>query len=250
MILKRNDRLQARRRRGVRPRFNSQVYSSMKPRVKLAESTLTGGILSLAEHDGSYSISLDGKELMHSRANASELLLGSLGVARLNDETNGRILIGGLGLGFTLKGVLESVGNKTTIEVAEMIPEVIEWNRTYLKNLNGSLLEHPQVETRLEDVTQLIQEAEPHTYDAILLDVDNGPNAMVCQTNASLYSKNGIRSICRALKKNGRLIVWSAGPDHGFEKRLERAGLQVETVRAKAHAGAKSPSHFLFLGDL
>ena len=128
----------------------------MKPRVKLAESTFTGGILSLAEHDGSYSISLDGKELMHSRANASELLLGSLGVAQLNNETDARVLIGGLGLGYTLKSVLESVGDKTTIEVAEMIPEVIEWNRSYLKNLNGSLLEHPQVETRLVDVTQLI----------------------------------------------------------------------------------------------
>jgi len=222
----------------------------MKPRVKLAESTFTGGVLSLTEHDGSYSISLDGKELMHSRANASELQLGSLGVAQLNNETDARVLIGGLGLGYTLKSVLESVGDKTTIEVAEMIPEVIEWNRSYLKNLNGSLLEHPQVETRLVDVTQLIQEAEPHTYDAILLDVDNGPNAMVADSNASLYSNNGIRSICRALKKEGRLIVWSAGPDHGFEKRLERAGLQVEAVRAKAHAGAKSPSHFLFLGDL
>ena len=222
----------------------------MKPRVKLAESTFTGGILSLAEHDGSYSISLDGKELMHSRANASELLLGSLGVARLGNETNGRVLIGGLGLGFTLKGVLESVGDKTTIEVAEMIPEVIEWNRTYLKNLNGSLLDHPQVEIRAMDVTRLIQETKPNTYDAILMDVDNGPNAMVCQTNASLYSKNGIRSICRALKKGGRLVVWSAGPDQGFEKRLCHAGLQVEAVRAKAHAGAKSPSHFLYLGDL
>jgi len=222
----------------------------MKPRVKLAESTFTDGILSLTEHDGSYSISLDGKELMHSRANASELLLGSLGVAQLNNETDARVLIGGLGLGYTLKSVLESVGDKTTIEVAEMIPEVIEWNRSYLKNLNGSLLDHSQVETRLADVTQLIQEVEPHTYDAILLDVDNGPNAMVADSNASLYSNKGIRSICRALKKNGRLIVWSAGPDHGFEKRMGRAGLQVETVRAKAHAGAKSPSHFLFLGDL
>ena len=221
----------------------------MKPRVKLAESTFTGGILSLSEHDGSYSISLDGKELMHSRANASELLLGSLGVARLGNETNGRVLIGGLGLGFTLKAALESVGNETTIEVAEMIPEVIEWNRTYLKNLNGSLLDHPQVETRRMDVTRLIQEAKPNTYDAILLDVDNGPNAMVADTNASLYSKNGIRSICRALKNEGRLVVWSAGPDQGFEKRLEQGGLQVEAVRAKAHAGAKSPSHLLYMAD-
>ena len=159
----------------------------MKPRLKLAESTFTGGILSLSQHDDSYSISLDGKELMHSRANASELLLGSLGVARLKNETSERVLIGGLGLGFTLKGVLESVQDRTLIEVAELIPEVIEWNRTYLKNLNGSLLDHPQVKIRPVDVTRLIQEAEPHTYDAIMLDVDNGPNAMVVDTNASLY---------------------------------------------------------------
>ena len=221
----------------------------MKPRVKLAESTFTGGILSLSGHDGSYSISLDGKELMHSRTNASELLLGSLGVARLGNKLAGRVLIGGLGLGFTLKGALESVGNETTIEVAEMIPEVIEWNRTYLKNLNGSLLDHPQVEIRRMDVNRLIQETEPNTYDAILMDVDNGPNAMVSETNASLYSKNGIRSICKVLKNDGRLVVWSAGPDQGFEKRLERAGLQVEAVRAKAHADAKSPSHFLYMAD-
>lgn len=186
---------------------------------------------------------------MHSRANESELLLGSLGVARLNDEAGERVLIGGLGLGYTLKSVLDSVGNKPIVEVAEMIPEVIEWNRTYLKNLNGSLLDHSQVEIRRMDVGRLIQEAKPNTYDAILLDVDNGPNAMVSETNASLYSKNGIRSICRALKNSGRLIVWSAGPDHGFEKRLERTGLRVEAVRAKAHAGAKSHSHFLFVAD-
>ena len=221
----------------------------MKPRVKLAESPFTGGLLSLVEHNGSYSISLDGKELMHSRASASELLLGSLGVARLGNKLAGRVLIGGLGLGFTLKAALESVGNETTIEVAEMIPEVIEWNRTYLKNLNGSLLDHPQVEIRRMDVNRLIQETEPNTYDAILMDVDNGPNAMVSETNASLYSKNGIRSICKALKNSGRLVVWSAGPDHGFEKRLERAGLQVKAVRAKAHAGAKGPSHFLYVAD-
>ena len=221
----------------------------MKPRVKLAESTFTGGILALVEHDGSYSISLDGKELMHSRANSSELLLGSLGVARLGNEIAGRILIGGLGLGFTLKGALESVGSETTIEVAEMIPEVIEWNRTHLKQLNGSLLDDPQVEIQTVDVTHLIREAAPNTYDAILLDVDNGPNAMVCETNSYLYSKNGIRSICRALKNEGRLAIWSAGPAQGFGKRLGRAGLQVEAVRAKAHAGAKSPSHLLYMAD-
>ena len=222
----------------------------MKPRIKLAESKSSEGVLSLTEHDGSYSISLDGKELMNSRVYASELLLGSLGVDRLNNETDERILIGGLGLGFTLKGVLELVGDKATIEVAEIMPEVVEWNQTHLKKLNGSLLDHPQVQVRELDVTHLIQQAEPKTYDSILLDVDNGPNAMVSETNASLYCNNGIQSICRVLRENGRLLVWSAGPDQGFKKRLIRAGLQVEIIRAKAHPGAKSPSHFLFRADL
>ena len=99
------------------------------------------------------------------------------------------------------------------------------------------------------DVNHLIRQTNSNTYDSILLDVDNGPNAMVAETNSSLYSQKGIRSICKALKKDGRLLVWSAGPDQGFEKRLIRAGLQVEIIRAKAHPGAKSPSHFLFKAD-
>ena len=221
----------------------------MKPRIKLAESTSTGGSLTLVEHDGSHSISLNGKELMHSRANASERLLGSLGVARLDEAVAGRVLIGGLGLGFTLKGAMESIGDDTTIEVAEMIPEVIEWNRTHLKHLNGSLLDDPRVEIRTADVNRLIREAEPNTYDAILLDVDNGPVAMVSQTNASLYSKTGIRSICRTMKEDGRLVVWSAGPDQGFENRLGRAGLQVEAIPAKAHEKAKAASYLLYLAE-
>ena len=121
--------------------------------------------------------------------------------------------------------------------MAEIIPEVIEWNQTYLKNLNGSFLDHPQVEIRKMDVNHLIRAI--NTYDSILLDVDNGPNAMVAETT-SLYSQKGIRSICEALKKDGRLLVWSAGPDQGFEKRLIRAGLQVEKfalgpIGAKVH---------------
>ena len=221
----------------------------MKPRIKLAESNSAGGTLALVEHDGSYSITLDAKELMHSRANASECMLGSVGVARLDKEVAGRVLIGGLGLGFTLKGTLESIGDDTSVEVAEMIPEVIEWNRTHLKHLNGSLLDDPRVEIRTADVIRLIREAEPNTYDAILLDVDNGPVAMVSEANASLYSKNGIRSICRALKEEGRLAVWSAGPDPGFENRLGRAGLQVEAVPAKAHEGARAASYLLYLAE-
>jgi len=128
-----------------------------------------------------------------------------------------------------------------------MIPEVIEWNRTHLKHLNGSFLDDPRVETHTADVTRFIRKAEPATYDAILLDVDNGPVAMVSEGNASLYSRTGIRSICRALKQDGRIVFWSAGPDEQFESRLGRAGLHVEAVPVRSHETARCASYRLFV---
>ena len=206
--------------------------------------------MTLFEHDGEYVISMEGKELMHSRSHASESLLGSLGVTELDPDAPGRVLIGGLGLGFTLKSVLASTGEKVTVEVAEMVTAVIEWNRTHLNRLNGSLLDDPRVEVKVTDVVQLIRKAKPESYDAILLDVDNGPSPMVSAGNLSLYSKTGIRAIARALKPNGRVVVWSAGSDQGFENRLGKAGFRVEAVPAKAHEGAKGASYLLYLGDL
>ncbi len=221
----------------------------MKPRVKLAESDFPGGRIALIEHDGAHSISVNGQELMHSRSHASESLLGSLGVARLNREEGGRVLIGGLGLGFTLKEALASIGDATMVEVAELIPEVIEWNRTHLIDLNGSLLDDPRVVVRSTDVTRLLREAKANTYDAILLDLDNGPVAMVSKSNASLYSRNGVRSICKALKQDGRIVVWSAGHDQRFENHLRQAGLSVEVIPAKARENAKSASYLLYVAD-
>jgi spermidine synthase len=152
----------------------------MKPRIKLAESiTPNGACMALYEHDGAFSISLNGKELMHSKVTASESLLGRTGVDQINKDIPTRVLIGGLGLGFTLKSVLESGNSKMKIELAELAPEVIEWNRTYLKELNGVLLDDPCVDIKGMDPIELIKNAEPRTYDAILLDVDNGPVAMV-----------------------------------------------------------------------
>ncbi|MFP6854343.1 MAG: hypothetical protein VB980_01060 [Opitutales bacterium] len=222
----------------------------MKPRIRLAEATMPEGVMELLEHDGSHVITLAGQELMHSRSHASESLLGSLGVSRLGSETTGRVLIGGLGLGFTLRSALETVGSGTKVEVAEIVTEVIEWNRTHLNHLNGSLLNDPRVEIKTADVTRLIREAEPDSYDAILLDVDNGPSPIVSAGNLSLYSKTGIRAIARALKPDGRLVVWSAGQDQGFENRLGKAGFRVEPVPAKAHDGAKAASYLLYLAEL
>ena len=205
--------------------------------------------MALYEHDGAFSISLNGKELMHSKVTASESLLGRTGVDQINKDIPTRILIGGLGLGFTLKSVLESGNSKMRIELAELVPEVIEWNRTYLKELNGELLDDPCVDIKGMNVIDLIQNAEPRTYDAILLDVDNGPVAMVDANNDQLYSNSGIRLMCRALKKGGRIVVWSAGLDLKFEKRLGEFYCKFQRVAAKAYNGAKRARHMLYTLD-
>lgn len=222
----------------------------MKPHIKLADAkTPDGGVMTLFEHDGSYAISLDGREVMHSRASTSEELLGRLGVERLRPEIESRVLIGGLGLGFTLRAALKFSGPETTVEVAELLPEMPEWNRTFMQSLNGSLLDDPRVTIRKENVSRLIRKAKPGTYDAILLDVDNGPVAMVAKNNFSLYSNSGLRAIRSALKPKGRVIFWSAGPEPLFEPRFGRLGFKVTAVPAKVHERARRAAYMLYVGD-
>lgn len=222
----------------------------MKPRIKLGEAnTPGGGALALFEQDNTYSISYQGQQLMHSKMTTSEELLGKLGVDRLKGKENARILVGGLGLGFTLQTVLQGAQADAQIDVAELIPEVVEWNRSFLKALNGSLLDDPRVKTLAEDVGQLIKKTSPETYDTILLDVDNGPIAMVAASNNSLYSHYGIRSIHAALKPDGRAVFWSAQADPKFEKRLRKAGFKVKPVPAKTHPGAKRAAYILYVAD-
>ena len=212
----------------------------MKPRIKLDEAkTPDGGTLALFEHDGSYGISLDGKELMHSRMSFSEEALGRIGVEGIKSGQPGNILIGGLGLGFTLRTAFDSAGVDVAFDVVELSSAVIEWNRSHLRTLNGSCLENTRVRVFNADITNWIRTAPAHSYDAILLDVDNGPIAMVDQNNTTLYSEKGIRQLCRLLKPGGRLAIWSASKDGPFESRLKRAQLPFRIVSAKAHERAK-----------
>jgi len=220
----------------------------MKPRVKLAESiTADGGAMTLYEHDGKYCISYAGQELMHSGANASEILLGEIGVELLEQDAESRILIGGLGLGFTLRSVLENTGPNAVVELIELLPEIVTWNREYLRSLNGELLNDSRVEIHTTDVVKYVRKAERERYDVILLDVDNGPVAMVSETNASLYSNSGLRWLRGSLKPEGRAVFWSAGPDLRFEDRLKRAGFRVSKVPAKVHAGSKRAAYLLYV---
>jgi spermidine synthase len=184
----------------------------MKPHIKLAETrTPEGATLTLFEHDGSYSIRLNGQALMHSMMHASELALGELATAKVGKAGAPRILIGGLGLGFTLRSVLQRVSAKARVSVAELLPEIVAWNREHMACLNGSLLNDPRVEVVVGDVGKLIGNARgPGRYDAILLDIDNGPTALVRRGNQHLYDEAGIQRLVTALGPGGRAAIWSA----------------------------------------
>ncbi len=222
----------------------------MKPNRMLAETTTPDGArLILQEHDGSFAIRHNGRELMHSRASASELQLGELAVERIEKSAAVRVLVGGLGLGFTLKRVLEKVGPGAVVDVAELMPEVVDWNRTHLLGLNGACLTDPRVNVIVDDVAKVLQRAERASYDAVMLDVDNGPVAMVQAGNAQLYAEGGLRMIMMRLKPGGRVVFWSAGPDAAFKERLKKMGFAVEIVSAKVYATAKRASYVLFVAD-
>jgi spermidine synthase len=222
----------------------------MKPHLLLAETkTPDGGRLSLHEHDGSFAIRFNNQELMHSQAATSELLLGELALAHLPREAPARCLIGGLGLGFTVRAMLGAAGPKMKITVAELIPAVIEWNRTYLAGLNGSLLNDRRVEAKAVDVFDLIGQSAPGSWDAIALDIDNGPFALVKADNERLYRRRGLLALHAALAPKGRAAIWSAGPDPRFAADLGKAGFSVEVVPAKVRPGSRRAAYTIFVAD-
>ncbi|MCX6927562.1 MAG: spermine synthase [Verrucomicrobia bacterium] len=212
----------------------------MKPNLKLAETTTPDGArLILYEHDGAYCIRLNGQDLMHSAVTASELRLGELAAEVLSAQPDSLALLGWLGLGFTLKSLLANGGPGLKVQVAELIPEIVDWNRTLLHHLNGALLDDSRVEVLPHDVWTVIIGAAPARYDALLLDVDNGPTAMVQKNNSRLYSPKGLNRIADALKPGGRAFFWSARPDPAFAARLAKAGLKTDVVPAPLYASAK-----------
>jgi spermidine synthase len=222
----------------------------MKPTIKLAETTTPDGArLSLHEHDGSFCVRVNGQTLMDSRVATSERQIGELATAGFPRFGKSRVLIGGLGLGFTLRSALDGVGPHGDVEVAELLPAIVTWNRTFLRDLNGKLVDDKRVQIRTGDVAKLIATAGAARYDAIILDTDNGPTAMVQRGNARLYDDAGLAKLFTALKPKGRAVVWSASHDRAYAARLTKAGFAVEVVAAKVHATAKRPAYTLYVAD-
>ncbi|MCX6953935.1 MAG: spermine synthase [Verrucomicrobia bacterium] len=222
----------------------------MKPHVKLAETkTPDGGRLTLHEHDGAYTVRLNGQALMDSTVATSELQIGELATDRFPRFGKSRVLIGGLGLGFTLRSALDGVGPHGVVELAELMPAIVEWNRTHLAKLNGALVDDKRVQLHVADVWAVLSRAGSARYDAIILDTDNGPSAMVQRQNARLYDDAGLKRIAAALKPTGRAVIWSASHDRAFAARLTKAGFKVEVLAAKVHATAKRPAYTLYVAD-
>ena len=219
----------------------------MKPTVKIASARTPGGEeIALYRHDTDWLIKINGVQLMHSRQHESELELARLGCAHLSGRKAPRILIGGLGMGFTLRETLNIVSPQSEVVVSELLAAVVTWNRELLGELNGNALNDPRVIVRRGDAVELISRAE-RRFDAILLDIDNGPGAVTVPGNARMYGDGGIRACYRALRDRGCLAVWSAAASKDFERLLMACGFHVRRYRAPAYKGSKSQTRFVWV---
>jgi spermidine synthase len=192
-----------------------------------------GEELRLLQRGAEFSIRLSNNELMNSRVHGSEEALAEIAIGKIGKQTSPRILIGGLGMGFTLRAALGVIGPEARVVVAELVPAVVAWNRSWLASVSDHSLEDSRVSIREEDVASLIM-SERSAYDAILLDVDNGPGALTRKANDRLYDLAGLGAAYAALRSRGVLAAWSAGPDRNFTRRLHNAGFEVNEVRVRA----------------
>jgi spermidine synthase len=206
-----------------------------------------GADLSLTRRSGEYVILANGRSLMSSRMHGSEEALATIACARIGGRPEPRVLVGGLGMGFTLRATLDHLPGDAAVVVAELLPAVIEWNRGPLGPLAGHPLKDTRVEVVAGDVAVTLA-ASARAFDAILLDVDNGPAAFATSGNAGLYGDAGLAAARDALKPGGVLAVWSAREDRRFEQRLKYAGFRVEVERVRARLKQGGPRHTIFLG--
>ena len=218
----------------------------MKRRELLADTVTPDGLrMTLSLHAGDYSIEVDGQALMSTRAPGSEKALGDLAARELAGKSHPRVLIGGLGLGFTLGAVLHGLPGGASVVVVEFFETLVDWNRKFGFESETDGLADPRVVVEVTDVVDYLGEVK-QPFDAILLDVDNGPDAWCMASNARLYDRAGLRRIQRALKPGGLLAVWSAEASPVFEKRLAEAGFAARSESARSRE-RKGERHTIFL---
>jgi len=223
----------------------------MRHWTQLGEAPIPGTDQSLFLYQGKddFFIKISGgHELMSTRKHGSEDALGKLPCRRLKHPESARVLIGGLGMGFTLAAVLAIVGPKAEVTVAELIPEVVDWNRGPLGERSGYPLNDPRTRVHVGDVAKLLRQSRA-CFDVIALDVDNGPEGLTKSANDWLYSMRGIVAAQKALTPTGILAYWSAGPDQAFHDRLRRCGFMVEEITVFAH-GKKGARHTIWLASV
>ena len=220
----------------------------MVPRELIATAQVPGGPeLMLYRRGGDHMICLDRNELMSSRMAGSEEALAGMAAERLAGRKTPHILIGGYGMGFTLRAALKALGRDARVTVAEIVPEIIDWARGPMVDLMAGCLDDRRVDLMMGDVGEVIA-AVPARYDAILLDVDNGPDGLSREGNDGLYSLRGLAVAKAALKPGGILAVWSAAPDKVFAKRFASAGFAVDEVGVRARSNGKGPMHVIWFG--
>ena len=209
----------------------------MKPTILRDQATTPDGTpLTLHEHDGAFTIRVGGVELMSSRQHHSEERLAELACAGLRDRPGARVLVGGLGMGFTLRAALAHLDPRAAVMVVELMPAVVVWNRTAAYGLGADALADPRVELVEGDVADVIRGGRGH-FDAVILDVDNGASGLSLGSNERLYGTQGLATAKAALRPGGCLAVWSSAADPAFVERMRQAGFAVTVEKARVHAG-------------
>jgi spermidine synthase len=205
-----------------------------------------GGELVLHQRGEEFVIRVNGRELMSSRQHGSEEKMAEVACANLSGK-HPRVLVGGLGLGYTVRAALDRLPPGAEVVVAELVPAVVSWNQGVLGPLAGRPLEDPRVKVETRDVGDVLRESEA-LFDAVLLDVDNGPEALTQEDNRWLYGERGLGTLRRALRPRGVLVVWSASPDRAFATRLKRVGFDTDVLETPARGKGGGNLHSLFIG--
>jgi spermidine synthase len=219
----------------------------MEPRILIDEArTPDGRTITLTSRSGYFTVSVDGDPLMGSAEHHSEERMAELACADLTDRSAPRVLVGGLGMGYTLRAVLDRLPPRSEVIVAELLEAVVSWNRGPLAALANRPLTDRRVRLEVGDLVDYLA-ARPAPFDAVLLDVDNGPEAFTTESNSRLYDRRGLRRLHAALRPGGVLIVWSAFESPRFARALRRAGLEAEVVRSRARE-RKGARHTLYVG--